>query len=528
MRNVDTWTTERYGIPQLELMENAASRVLDVLHHRCGPPATRRFSILCGKGNNGGDGLALGRLLFLQGARPRIFLFARPDDLKDLPRLQLDLLSKAGAAAPVPVCSAEEWNEVRGGIAESDCIVDALLGTGITQPLQGLLLKVVEDVNGMRAPVVAVDVPSGLLSDDIARTVTCVHADATVTFTAPKPGMLLSPNCEAVGEMLTVSIGSPPELVDQAGSALALSEACLVEPFVRRRVPFAHKGDFGRVLVVAGSRGKSGAAILAGLAALRSGAGTVTIAVPAAIQDAVMAAAPAELMTEGLADEARGFLSAAAAEQALRLADACDAVAVGPGLGTDPSTVRAVRDLVQGSPVPVVVDADALNAMASSASSWRPKADWILTPHLGEMARLIRRTPQEVFENRLQLGVEFARVHGCELVLKGYRTLTVSAAGDVWVNSTGNPGMATAGSGDVLTGVIAALIARNQKQHLATTHDAVAAAVYLHGAAGDAAEGRVGQESLMAGDIIDGLAAACMSIRGRGTDGILGKRKVGN
>ncbi|MBI3939414.1 MAG: NAD(P)H-hydrate dehydratase, partial [Acidobacteria bacterium] len=375
-------------------------------------------------------------------------------------------------------------------------------GTGISKPLDGFLLFIAQSINALGLPVVSVDVPSGLLSDDVATASLCVQATLTVTFTAPKIGMVLGPNASAVGEMVVASIGSPPELVEQSGSPFSLMTRDLLAPFQKGRPPFSHKGDFGKILIVSGSRGKSGAAILAGHAALRSGAGLVTLAVPSTIQDAVMAAAPPELMTAGLASTAQGALAPSAGKQILRLLEDFDVVAIGPGLGTGSGAVSAVWEVVSNSSVPVVADADAVNALALLKHPWKSISPLVLTPHLGEMGRLVNRSAPQVFAERLALAADFPRRHDCYLVLKGFRSMVSDPRGEVWVNSTGNPGMATAGSGDALTGIIAAFVARTLHQMDPSLHDAVAAAVYLHGAAGDAAMSQLGQESLMAGDII--------------------------
>ena len=506
MRAADELTTERLGISQLQLMENAARAVLEVLAGRFGPLHDRVLSLLCGRGNNGGDGLALARLLRDAGARTQIFLFARPEELKELPRIQYKRLRRGVRTRIEQIHSTTDWDRLLPLLRRSHCVVDALLGTGVSKPLAGCLLHAVESLNALELPVVAVDIPSGLLSDDIAAAAPCVQADVTVTFTAPKIGMLLSPGAGAVGEMIVAPIGTPADLVDLSGSRLSLVPRSVLEPLVRPRPRFSHKGDFGKVLIVAGSRGKSGAAILAGLAALRAGAGLVTLAVPSTIQDTLMAAAPPELMTEGLASTPQGALTAAAGKQILRLCETVDAVAIGPGLGTAAGTVSAVRRVVEKAPIPVVADADALNALALSRRPWRAGSPLVLTPHLGEMGRLVGRTAEQVFVERLALARRFAQEHQCFLVLKGYRTLISDPDGETWINGTGNPGMATAGCGDVLTGILAALLARRQRQPIHPLSAMVAAAVYLHGAAGDAAASRLGEESMVAGDIIESLA----------------------
>jgi NAD(P)H-hydrate epimerase len=486
-------------------MENAARGVLEALAQRFGTLKDRSISLVCGKGNNGGDGLALARMLGEVAARPRVFLFASAADLKELAQIQYQRLQNLGNSAVQEIHSQADWDRVLPEIKGSACLVDALLGTGISKPLQGLLLYAVESMNLASVPKVAVDIPSGLFSDDVATRGPCFRADVTITFTAPKIGMVLGPNAGAVGEMIVVPIGTPAELVEECGSQLSLSTAELLKPFQQPRPLFSHKGDFGKILVVAGSRGKSGAAMLAGLGALRAGAGLVTLGVPAQIQDAVMAAAPVELMTEGLPGTRRGVLSAGAGKEILRLLKNFDVIAIGPGLGTAPGTVSAIFEVVEQSPVPIIADADAINALAAKRSRWKSKSTLVLTPHLGEMGRLAGKSIDQVFADRINLCSSLAKRKVCYLVLKGYRTLVSDPRGEIWVNTSGNPGMATAGSGDVLTGIIAAFVARNNRRQLTSAHNAIAAAVYAHGAAGDVAKRDVGEASLIAGDIIRSL-----------------------
>ncbi|HEY2931043.1 MAG TPA: NAD(P)H-hydrate dehydratase [Acidobacteriota bacterium] len=500
MNEVDRLTTEQYGISQIQLMENAARRVLEILDERYGPIKNKLIAIVCGKGNNGGDGLELARQLQAMGANPQVCLVASPADLSGLARVNSDLLRDLCALQEIH--SESDWDDLQPVLKNSVCVVDAILGTGVIRPLEGLLLYVVQSMNSLDVPIISMDIPSGIFSDDIATETPCVRADITATFTAPKVGMILGRNADAVGELIIASIGTPPELLEKSGSRLSLSTEELLVPFRRPRPPYSHKGDFGKILIVAGSRGKLGAAILAGTAALRAGAGAVTLAVPAHLQDDLMAAAPPELMTEGLVDAGKGNLDSTAGKQILLMLKDFDTLAIGPGLGTTSGAVAAILEVVERSPIPIVADADALNALAQKKSLWKSRAPLILTPHMGEMARLLKKSTERVFADRIELAARFAKERECHVVLKGFRSLVCDPDGEIWVNITGNPGMATAGSGDVLTGITASFVARSTTQKSVSVHNAVAAAVYLHGAAGDAARDELGEHSLTAGDII--------------------------
>jgi len=511
MQGIDRLTTERYGVPSLTLMENAGRSVVDFLASRISPLASQSIVILCGKGNNGGDGMVAARLLWEAGIRPRVLLFAdlqslRGDAAANYERLRM-------LSAPEIVRGLEEWSALKVSLEGTTVIVDALLGTGLTKPLSGLLLEVVRDVNAQfpHARVLAVDLPSGISADSGELIGEHVRADFSVTFTAPKIAHVFPPACERVGEWVVKQIGTPKEALEgDAHLSLNYTGREDVAWVAAPRAAGAHKGSYGHVLILAGSVGKTGAAALAARGALRAGAGLVTVATPQSALP-VVAALGMEFMTEGLPETDAGTLSLRALDDGRldKLVAGKTVLAVGPGIGTHPETVELVRTVVNRYALPLVLDADGLNAWAGNMSFFckdtRPTGTTIFTPHPGEMARLAGKATAEVQGQRLAIAREFAQSYGLTLVLKGFRTLTAAHDGEVWVNPTGNPGMATGGTGDALTGMISGLLAQAPERPPIAV---VATAVYLHGLAGDLAARELGEASMLAGDLIEHIPQA--------------------
>ena len=510
MREVDRITIEELGVPGLVLMENAGRNVVRVLEEKFPSLAQERITILCGKGNNGGDGFVVARHLKMRGHAPRVVLLADPGSLQGDAQTNYEILL-TNRITPAVARNAEEWAKLRPELFGTTLLVDAILGTGLAGPVEGFLLEVIRDINGSftHLPLVAVDIPSGLGSDSGNVAGESLRARCTVTFTAPKWSQVLPPSCARVGELIVTPIGTPPSVYagNQEIYLNLLGEEDLA-PFVRPRDPESHKGDYGHVLVVGGSRGKSGAAALAALGALNAGAGLVTAATAASILPLVSGFAPT-IMTEPLAETDAGSISLATFDYGRFAAVAAGktVLAVGPGLSTNPSTVEFVRRVVKDFPqLPMVIDADGLNAFAGADDLLQGKGrKLILTPHPGEMARLASVSNQKVQENRVEMARGFAMKHQVYLVLKGNRTLISEPGGQVYVNPTGNPGMATAGTGDVLTGMIAGLLAQHPD---APVEKVVSAAVFWHGAAGDAATERRGELSLTATDLLEALPRA--------------------
>jgi len=486
MRAVDRRTIEM-GMPGLVLMENAGARVVELMAEKFAPLAEQRVVVLCGKGNNGGDGMVVARQLFTR-FQPRalhVVLLASPEDLKG---------DAAHNYRMLEVCGCPVTREIPAEARLATLVVDALLGTGISGPATGAMLDAIGEINTgfPLAQVVAVDIPSGMPSDSAESAGEQARADYTVTFTAPKPAQVLPPNCNAVGELRVAPIGSPTSLYEaDDGIWLSLVEPALFSHLLAPRPRAGHKGSFGHVLVVAGSRGKSGAAAMAGMAALRAGAGLVTVTSDATAIP-VIAGHAAELMTEVLV-----------ASELPNLAANKDVVAIGPGLGTQPDTVDLVRRTFAEFAQPMVVDADALNALARSNWSGGGKLR-VLTPHPGEMARLAGVTTGEILADRIASARKLATSRHVTLVLKGERTLLAFPDGRIWINPTGTPAMGTGGTGDILTGLIAGFLGQFPKE----PDLAVAAAVYLHGLAGELGAAALGEKCLVATDLLEYLPDA--------------------
>jgi hydroxyethylthiazole kinase-like uncharacterized protein yjeF len=508
MQRIDRLTTEHYGVPSLILMENAGRSFVEFLVERFSPLEEHRIVILCGRGNNGGDGMVVARLLREKGCRPRVLLLADPKGLRGDAAINWERLAASGT--PEVVEDSAAWQRLKSGLADATLVVDALFGTGLTKPVEGFLAEVIRDINAAfpSARVVAVDLPSGVSADTGELIGECVRADASVTFTVPKVAHVFPPACERVGEWVVKAIGTPAEaLQSDPELQLNLTSREDLAWLTARRKPDAHKGIFGHVLILAGSIGKTGAAAMAAKAALRAGAGLVTVGTAKSALP-IIASLGMEFMTEPLPETEAGTVSLRALEGGRldRLVEGKSVLAVGPGIGTVPETAELVRTVVSKYDAPVVLDADGLSAFAGCVGSLRAGGRTrVLTPHPGEMARLTGQTTAEILARRVETAREFATRHQVTLVLKGFRTLTAAPDGQVWVNPTGNPGMASGGTGDVLTGMIAGLLAQYPTRPVT---EVVAAAAYLHGLAGDLAASELGQISLIAGDLLDALPRA--------------------
>ncbi|HLL75321.1 MAG TPA: NAD(P)H-hydrate dehydratase [Pyrinomonadaceae bacterium] len=536
MREIDRLTTERHAVPSLLLMEAAAdasARAVASLFPETFPDL--RVLILCGRGNNGGDGAALARILWTAGAHVEILLFGRADEACGDARANFEIarqLASADAASRLRFLECPDggahWQETRARLAGYDVLVDALFGTGLSRPLEGIFREAVASLSAVRearasgAPrsfVVSLDVPSGLDADSAHPIGEAVRADLTVTFTAPKPANVLPPASHLNGRLVVASIGSPASLVAEAPSRLFLTEANDARSWLAatRYAPDSFKNTHGHALIFAGSRGMTGAAVLTARAAMRSGAGLVTVASPASALPAVAARVMPEVMTAGLTETPGGAFSKNAFDEAARLFKRADVVAVGPGLTTDEETRTFVRSVVGRRTTPVVIDADGLNCLAPWPAELRGSGELllVLTPHLGEMRRLVGAADEiNATADRVALARDFASAHGLIVVLKGARTLVAAPDGRVFVNPTGNPGLGTAGSGDTLTGIITGFIAQSRGIHkdAADVLSAVLAAVHVGGAAGDLAAAARGFRSMVASDITEHLGAAVRAL----------------
>ena len=514
MREADRLTTERYGIPSLELMENAGTAIAEFLREKFPDIASRKILVLCGKGNNGGDGMVVARHLKNFGFTAVVFLFANPGSVEGDAAANMKRWQQ-GLGELYVVTSEAEWESARAALAEADLIVDALLGTGLRGPVEGLLGKVIEDLNAARAKgrgrmsVVAVDIPSGLGSDSQDFGGPVVAADYTVTLTAPKVGQMVLPHSPCCGVLVVKDIGTPPELLE-SDSHLKIH---WIEPAEFRalplvRDPVANKGTYGHALIVAGSLGKSGAAILAARSALRSGAGLVTVATPQDVLPIVAGGLP-EMMTAPLGSTEAGTASLSNLDYGkfAEILKGKSVLAIGPGLSMHHETQQFIRQVVGQTELPIILDADGLNAFAGMADTLneRHAAAMVLTPHPGEMARLLGITVKEVQARRLDMALEAAGRWRAHVILKGFHTILATPSGNAYVNTTGNPGMATGGTGDALTGILAGLTAQFGVEDWARV---LSFGVYLHGLAGDIAAKRVGEAPLIASDLIDAIPEA--------------------
>ncbi|HMB82610.1 MAG TPA: NAD(P)H-hydrate dehydratase [Terriglobales bacterium] len=532
MREIDRATSERFGVPSLTLMENAGAAVAGFVLSDY--PQAERVGILCGKGNNGGDGFVVARKLAEAGRAVRVLLLCAPEELRgDAAAMFQNMLRKLQPLKIVPLIVREASGLDSAEAAEifaADVIVDAIFGTGFRPPVSPLYAAAIGKMNVASAPIVAVDIPSGADADAM-RSPSATHsragagdearADAIVTFTAPRPAHVFAALIgRPSGPTVIAPIGSPPEaIVSQLG--LHLSTPLDFAPLLVPRARDANKGSYGHVLVIGGSLGKAGAAAMAGFAALRAGAGLSTVATPKSALATVAAFHP-EVMTEPLAETEAGTISLRAFEAGFDVfRERKTLIAIGPGISRNPETAEFVRamlrpGLVQAD-VPFVLDADGLNAFGGSAELLNGHdRTLVITPHPGEMSRLTGLSIAEIQANRLEVARNFAREHELIVVLKGHRTLIAAPDSTVWVNSTGNPGMATGGTGDILTGMVAGLIAQHPQHAL----EATVLAVYLHGLAGDLASESVGENSLVATDLVRFLPQAFAQMRNRKSEEI--------
>jgi NAD(P)H-hydrate epimerase len=501
MRDADRQTIDDVGIPSIVLMENAGRQAVAAMEAAFDDLASSKVGVLCGRGNNGGDGFVVARTLAQRGIEAVVYLLGSVSDVRGDARTNLEILGRVGVTV-VEISTAQEWELHFTEISECDVIVDAIVGTGFHGPLTGLLETVVADVNGLGVPTVAIDLPTGVSADSHEIDGEAIEATMTVTLAAPKLPLILPPADAYGGDLVIADIGIPGPVLDELdGPWLEILTRERMRELVPVRAADSHKGDFGRVLVIAGSVGRTGAAHLAALGALRSGAGLVTIATPRSCVPTIAMMMP-EYMTEPLEETSAGAVDFAAVDRVLDIK--ADIICIGPGLGQDPSTAAFVQAVVERSGVPLVIDADGLNAFSGDPDrlTGRDGVDVIVTPHPGEMARLLGVS--------IAHAREFAAARRLHVVLKGHRTVIAGPEGRSFVNLTGNAGMATGGTGDLLTGMIAAWFAQ-----LLDAEGACKLAVYLHGTAGDLAEADEGDVALLPTDIADRLGDAVLELTAR-------------
>ncbi len=492
MRHTDRMATEKLSIPSLILMENAGLKAAQCIANCFSPIADKTIGIFCGKGNNGGDGFVIGRHLSRLGAKIQFWLIGTRQEVKGDARVNLDIAAKLG----LPIRELDVW-QTDTVLDDYDILIDALLGTGLQGKIQGVVADIICAINQFNGTVVAVDTPSGLDCDAGLPLGDCVQADLTITMGNLKTGMLLYPGRGHLGELFIADLGVPDFIFDELKIQKHLLGLDDYIRFLPLRPPDAYKNSFGKVLVLAGSVGLTGAACLSSLAVLRSGAGMVILGSPKSL-NAVFASKLTEVMTESLPETEQGSLAAAAFDYLSQTLAWCDVLAIGPGLSTHPETQKFVQRILREQSHPLVIDADGLNNLVGHTELLKEYLkDLVLTPHLGEFARLTNLSCEEIEKSRLEVVQRFAAEWQVVLLLKGAPTVVATPQGQLFINPTGNAGMATAGSGDVLTGLIVGFLAQGLKALPAALLGA-----FVHGLAGDRARWLMGQRGMLAGDIL--------------------------
>jgi len=505
MKEIDRYTIEEVGISGLVLMENAGREVAQAAVELLDNLNGNLVIVLAGKGNNGGDGFVVSRLLIEQGFEVKTILLGKKEDISGDAKVNLEILDKLEAKI-WEISSKEEVLELKLLVDKTDLIVDALLGTGIKGELRGLYPEVITLVNNSPTAVIAVDIPSGIEADTGRVVDTAIEADETITFALPKIGTILYPGADFVGNLKVVDIGIPQMVITKQEFKIDLITSKLVNDLLPIRVADSHKGSYGKLLLVAGSTGMTGAATLATQASLKIGAGLVTLGVPRSLNP-ILEIKLTEAMTYPLGESKEGILSRESVIEIKKLLNDRDVLAIGPGLTANDEIGYIVNHLLEKTDKPMVVDADGLNVIYDLNILKGRTVPTVLTPHPGELSKLINQPIEAIRVNSIEIAKDFAREYNVILVLKGARTIIATPQGEIYVNSTGNSGMATGGSGDVLTGLISGLLAQGIDGRSATI-----IGVYLHGLAADLAAEELTEYSLLPSDIIDYLPQALRTV----------------
>jgi NAD(P)H-hydrate epimerase len=499
MQKLDQEMITETGIPGAVLMENAGRGVFSFLCSRFPDLRDRRAAIIAGKGNNGGDGFVVARYLANASIDCKVFLLTSKDRVQGDALINLNIIRKMGIPL-VEITSPAQWKAALAEIRGCQLLIDAIFGTGLTTEIQGFLKDVIEDINKLSFSKVSIDIPSGINASNGRILGACVKADYTITFGLPKVGLVVFPGADYAGTFKIVDISISQSLMDEEKIPYHLLLFDDISDFIMERKADTHKGDFGHLLVLAGSPGKTGAAALTCDAAMRIGTGLVTLGIPRTLNP-VMEVKLTEVMTEPLPEGKPGFLGMKAWETIRKVMVGKTALAIGPGISTGKDISDLIGNIIQETTIPTVIDADGINCLSRDPSILKQgKAPIVLTPHPGEMARLLRCSTQEVQDDRMGLSQNFAQEYGVYVVLKGARTVIAEPNGAVKINPTGNPGMASGGAGDTLTGMIGGLIAQGYP-----VDRALSIAVFAHGLIGDSIASRRGRIGITAGDIIHGI-----------------------
>lgn len=505
MRQLDERAIKGYGIPGIILMENAGRGVADLILKRFSHLVGKRTAIFAGRGNNGGDGFVVARHLTNKGCRVTTYLLAESPDIKGDARINLEIWKAMGGEIKL-ILDHRDIEGYGSEIRHAGLIVDAIFGTGLSSPVKGFLREVIGFINGLNKPIVSVDIPSGIDASTGHILGSCVKAEVTATMALPKIGLLLYPGVEYAGRVEVIDIGMPKTLLEADEIPWEVLDSPWIKSVWRSRPGDCHKGSFGHLFVLAGSIGKTGAAAMTALGAMRVGAGLVTLGIPKGLNP-IMEERLTEVMTYPLPDTPSGTMAWESLDSIMAFIQDKKAIALGPGLTTQEGVKRVVLGLIERCPLPMVIDADGVNILAGNTHLLKKAiAPIILTPHPGEMARLVDSTPKDVQSDRIGVASGFAKENNVIVVLKGARTIIAEPGGKVFINLTGNPGMASAGTGDVLTGMIGGLMAQGYGPL-----DAARIGVYIHGRAGDEVANIKGVVGMMAGDLLDRIP---MTIRG--------------
>jgi hydroxyethylthiazole kinase-like uncharacterized protein yjeF len=502
MKKIDHTAINEYNIPGIILMENAGLSVLEEVLESLRSKENQKVAIVCGRGNNGGDGYVVARHLFNRGVDVEVFIIGSPEKIMGDAGINYNILRKLDVKISY-LLKDEDLNRFRDSLAQCDIIVDSIFGTGLTRDVDELFKKVIHIMNGAQKGIISIDIPSGVGADDGRIYGAAIKANKTITFQLPKIGNYNYPGAEYTGELKIKDIGIPKEIIDKMDLKVNLITKEKIKSLLSLRKNDTHKGSYGKVCMIAGSLGMSGAAILACKSALRSGAGLLKIAIPQSI-NYILESVAVEAITVPLAESKKGAIESDSIKKIIELIKSSSVTAIGPGSGQSEAFKEILTTVLKHSAKPIVLDADALNVLAKNMELFDLlSVPAVMSPHVAEMSRLTGKNIEYINNNRIDVALEFAQKRNITVVLKGARTVVAGPRGEIFINQTGNPGMSTAGSGDVLTGVITGLIA----QGIEPTQAAIAG-VYIHGYAGDMAAERLGEYGLLAGDVLDEVPLA--------------------
>lgn len=497
MAGIDNFTITEIGIPGMVLMENAALSVVKEIEKDIDCIKGKKVCLLAGKGNNGGDAFAIARHLYNNGAKVLVFLLAKKNEIKGDAKTNLDILDKMGVNV-IEILDISDLNDAKKHLSHSHLIVDGIFGTGIKGNIPQLISQIINFINEKDIPVISVDIPSGINGETGEILGTCIKAYKTVTFGYAKVGLFVHPAAQYTGETVVADIGIPKNVVDKFDIKNYIIDDETVRKIIPKRYSDSNKGSYGKLLLLTGSRGMTGAGCLAGKAALRSGLGLLYLGVPASLTN-VYDSILIESVTLPLEDDDTGYITKGCIESLKEYMAGVDVIALGPGLSTKGDVGDVVFSIVENSKVPLVIDADGINVISKNIEVLKKSnVPVVLTPHPGEMARLLGTSPEEVQKNRINVARDFSRKWNVITVLKGSRTIVALPDGSIYINTTGNSGMATGGTGDVLTGMIASFICQGAK-----VHEGAILGVYFHGLCGDNIAKTKGEYGIIAGDLVE-------------------------